>query len=34
VKTTIKQWMITIILSDQAYHLFELFKNNAVIIRT
>lgn len=33
-KTTIKQWMITIILSDQAYHLFELFKNNAVIIRT
>lgn len=33
-KTTIKQWMITMILSDQAYHLFELFKNNAVIIRT
>ena len=33
-KTTIKQWIITMILSDQAYHLFELFKQNAVIIRT
>jgi len=33
-KQTIKQWVITIMLSDQAYHLFELFKQNAVIIRT
>lgn len=33
-KTTIKQWCITMLLTDQAYHLFELFKNNAVLIRT
>ena len=33
-KTTIKQWCITMLLSDQAYHLYELFKQNAVIIRT
>lgn len=33
-KTTLKQWLITIILSDQAYELFRLFKENAVIIRT
>jgi len=33
-KTTIKQWLITILLSDQAYDLFRLFKENAVIIRT
>lgn len=33
-KTTIKQWFITMLLTDQAYSLFELFKQNAVIIRT
>ena len=33
-KTTIKQWCITMLLTDQAYQLFELFKQNAVIIRT
>jgi len=33
-KATIKQWFITILLTDQAYNLFELFKQNAVIIRT
>ena len=33
-KTTIKQWFITLLLTDQAYNLFELFKQNAVIIRT
>ena len=33
-KETIKQWFLAIIVSDQAYHLFELFKQNAVIIRT
>ena len=33
-KTTIKQWCITMLLTDQAYHLFELFKQNAVLIRT
>lgn len=33
-KTTIKQWCVTMLLTDQAYHLFELFKQNAVIIRT
>lgn len=33
-KTTLKQWLITILLSDQAYELFRLFKENAVIIRT
>jgi transposase-like protein len=33
-KQTIKQWVIAIILSDQAYQIFELFKQNAVIIRT
>jgi transposase-like protein len=33
-KTTIKQWFIAILLTDQAYNLFELFKQNAVIIRT
>jgi len=30
----IKQWFITMLLSDQAYGLYELFKHNAVIIRT
>ena len=33
-KETIKQWFLAIMVSDQAYHLFELFKQNAVIIRT
>ena len=33
-KTTLKQWFLTILLADQAYHMFELFKQNAVIIRT
>ena len=33
-KTVIKQWFVAILLTDQAYNLFELFKQNAVIIRT
>ncbi len=33
-KTTLKQWFIAALLSDQAYNLFWLFKQNAVIIRT
>jgi len=33
-KTTLKQWFLAILATDQAYHLFELFKHNAVIIRT
>jgi len=33
-KTTLKQWFLTMLLSDQAYGLYELFKHNAVIIRT
>jgi len=33
-KTTLKQWFLTMLLTDQAYHLFEMFKDNAVIIRT
>ena len=33
-RTTIEQWCITMLLTDQAYHLHELFKQNAVIIRT
>jgi len=33
-KTTIKQWCVAMLLTDQAYHLFELFKQNAVLIRT
>lgn len=33
-KTAIKQWFITILLSDQAQQLYLLFKQNAVIIRT
>ena len=33
-KTTLKQWFLAILLTDQAYGLFELFKNNAVLIRT
>jgi transposase-like protein len=33
-KTILKQWFISMLLTDQAYHLFELFKQNAVLIRT
>ena len=33
-KTTLKQWFLAMLLSDQAYQLFTLFKDNAVIIRT
>jgi len=33
-KTTLKQWFLALLVSDQAYGLFELFKQNAVIIRT
>ena len=33
-KETIKQWLITILMADQAYSLFELFKENVVLIRT
>jgi transposase-like protein len=33
-KETIKKWMVAIMLSDQAYTIFELFKQNAVNIRT
>ena len=33
-KETLKQWFWAILTTDQAYHLFELFKQNAVIIRT
>ncbi len=33
-KTTIRQWFIAMLLIDQAYNLFELFKQNAVLIRT
>lgn len=33
-KTTIKQWFLAMLATDQAYTLFELFKHNAVIIRT
>jgi len=33
-KETIKQWFLALLISDQAYQLFELFKQNAVIIRT
>jgi len=33
-KTTLKQWLIIALLSDKAYELFLLFKQNAVLIRT
>jgi len=33
-KTMIKQWFVAMLLTDQAYNLYELFKLNAVIIRT
>ena len=33
-KTTLKQWFLSILLTDQAYSLFDLFKQNAVLIRT
>jgi len=33
-KTMLKQWFVTMLLTDQAYGLYVLFKLNAVIIRT
>jgi len=33
-KTMLKQWFIAMLLTDQAYSLYELFKQNAVLIRT
>jgi len=33
-KTMIKQWFITMLLSDQAYGLYELFKHNTDLFRT
>jgi transposase-like protein len=33
-KTTLKNWFISLLTADQAYSLFELFKDNAVNIRT
>ena len=33
-KTTLKQWFLSILLTDQAYSLFKLFKQNAVLIGT
>ena len=33
-KTTIKQWFLAMLITDQAYALFELFKLNDVLIRT
>lgn len=33
-KTTLKMWFVAIILSDKAYSIFELFKENEMIIRT
>ncbi len=33
-KTTLKMWFVAILLSDKAYHIFELFKQNEMIIRT
>lgn len=32
-KTTLKQWFIAMLISDTTYSLYEMFKNNAVIIR-
>ena len=33
-KTTLKMWFMAVLLSDQTYSLFQLFKENAVLIRT
>jgi transposase-like protein len=33
-KTTLKMWFITILLSSNAYSIYELFKNNEMVIRT
>jgi len=33
-KTMLRQWFVAMLLTDQAYNLFELFKQNAVIVRT
>lgn len=33
-KTTLKMWLVAILFSDKAYEIFELFKQNEMIIRT
>jgi transposase-like protein len=33
-KTTLKMWFVAILMSENAYSIFELFKQNAMIIRT
>ncbi len=33
-KQTIKQWLVAVLMTDQAYHLFELFKQNTMLIKT
>lgn len=33
-KETIKQWLVSILLTDQAYSLFQLFKDYPAIVRT
>ena len=33
-KTVLKQWFLAMLMTDQAYNLFLLFKNNAVLLRT
>ena len=33
-KKTLMQWFVSILLTDKAYSLFELFKQNDVLIRT
>jgi len=33
-KKTIQQWLVAVLMADQGYQLFELFKQNAVLIRT
>jgi len=33
-KTVLKQWFLAMLMTDQAYNLFLLFKDNAVLIRT
>jgi len=33
-KKTIMQWLVAVLMADQGYQLYELFKQNAVLIRT
>jgi len=33
-KTTLKMWLVAILLSDKAYGIFDVFKQNEMIIRT